>query len=138
MFHAKPKSNIVYKYSKKIFLFKRLKYPSPNALNMRCFWTPSYNYREFGGYPLTIQSLTSRKRYGQKTYGCSTAEKKHFGSAFQAFYTRTSSSYSKARSSHQRCSIKKGRLRNFVKFTGKHLCQSLFLTKWQDSSLQLY
>ena len=30
------------------------------------------------------------------------------------------------RSSHQRCSIKKGILRNFTKFTGKHLCQSLF------------
>ena len=27
--------------------------------------------------------------------------------------------------SHQRCSIKKGGLRNFTKFTGKHLCQSL-------------
>ena len=28
------------------------------------------------------------------------------------------------RSSHQRCSMKKGVLRNFTKFTGKHLCQS--------------
>ena len=25
-------------------------------------------------------------------------------------------------SSHQRCSVKKGVLRNFAKFTGKHLC----------------
>ena len=33
------------------------------------------------------------------------------------------------RSSHQRCSIKKGVLRNFTKFTGKHLCQSLFFSK---------
>ena len=33
------------------------------------------------------------------------------------------------RSSHQRCSIKKGVLRNFAKFTGKHLCQSLFFNK---------
>ena len=30
------------------------------------------------------------------------------------------------RSSHQRCSMKKSVLRNFTKFTGKHLCQSLF------------
>ena len=29
------------------------------------------------------------------------------------------------RSSHQSCSMKKGVLRNFTKFTGKHLCQSL-------------
>ena len=28
---------------------------------------------------------------------------------------------------HQRCSIKKGVLKNFAKFTGKHLCQRLFL-----------
>ena len=27
-------------------------------------------------------------------------------------------------SSHQRCSLKKGVLKNFTKFTGKHLCQS--------------
>ena len=33
------------------------------------------------------------------------------------------------RSNHQRCSIKKGVLRNFAKFTGKHLCQSLFFNK---------
>ena len=30
------------------------------------------------------------------------------------------------RSSHQRCSTKKGVLRNFAKFTGKHLYQRLF------------
>ena len=29
----------------------------------------------------------------------------------------------------QRCSVKKGVLRNFTKFTGKHLCQSLFFNK---------
>ena len=33
------------------------------------------------------------------------------------------------RSSHRSCSVKKGVLRNFAKFTGKHLCQSLFLIK---------
>ena len=33
------------------------------------------------------------------------------------------------RSSHRRCSVKKGVLRNFPKFTGKHLCQSLFFIK---------
>ena len=33
------------------------------------------------------------------------------------------------RSSHQRCSVKKGVLRNFTKFTGKHLRQSLFFNK---------
>ena len=33
------------------------------------------------------------------------------------------------RSNHQRCSMKKDVLRNFAKFTGKHLCQSLFFKK---------
>ena len=33
------------------------------------------------------------------------------------------------RSSHQRCSLRKCVLRNFAKFAGKHLCQSLFFNK---------
>ena len=33
-------------------------------------------------------------------------------------------------SSHQRCSVRKSVLRNFAKFTGKHLCQSLFFNKF--------
>ena len=33
------------------------------------------------------------------------------------------------RGSHRRCSVKKGVLRNFAKFTGKHLCQCLFFNK---------
>ena len=35
----------------------------------------------------------------------------------------------KFRSSHRRCSLDKGVLKHFAKFTGKHLCQSLFLNK---------
>ena len=34
-----------------------------------------------------------------------------------------------SRNSHRRCSVKKGVLKNFAKFTGKHLCQSLFFNK---------
>ena len=33
----------------------------------------------------------------------------------------------------QRCSVKKGVLRNFAKFTGKHQGQSLFLIKWPQA-----
>ena len=40
--------------------------------------------------------------------------------------------YKNTRSSHQRCSIIKGVLINFAKFTGKQLCQSLFLNKVAD------
>ena len=35
----------------------------------------------------------------------------------------------KFRRSHQRCSMKKGALKNFAKFLGKHLCQGLFFNK---------
>ena len=42
---------------------------------------------------------------------------------------RTASSSIHFRSSHQRCSVKKGVLRNFAKLTGKHLCQSLSFNK---------
>ena len=35
-------------------------------------------------------------------------------------------------SSHQRCYMKKGVLKNFPKFTGKHLCQSFFFNKVAD------
>ena len=37
--------------------------------------------------------------------------------------------YRKSESVFPRCSVKKGVLRNFAKFTGKHLCQSLFFNK---------
>ena len=40
-----------------------------------------------------------------------------------------------SKSSHQRCSVKKGVLINFAKFTGKHLCQSLFLNKVAGATL---
>ena len=39
-----------------------------------------------------------------------------------------------SRSSRQRCSVKKGVLRNFLKFTEKHLCQSLFFNKVAGSA----
>ena len=33
------------------------------------------------------------------------------------------------RSSHRRCSVRKGVLKYFAKFTGRHLCHSLFFNK---------
>ena len=41
--------------------------------------------------------------------------------------------YRPARSSYQRCSFKKGALRNLSKFTGTHLCQRLFLKRVSDT-----
>ena len=42
------------------------------------------------------------------------------------------------RSSHRRCSLREGVLRNFAKLTGKHLYQSLFFNKVAGMSLQFY
>ena len=42
---------------------------------------------------------------------------------------KSESLFPDSRSSQQRCSMKKGVLRNFAKFTGKHLCQSLYIKK---------
>ena len=43
------------------------------------------------------------------------------------------------RSSHRRCSVREGVLRNFTKFTGKHMCQSLFfLLKFQAPPATLF
>ena len=92
IFHVKPKWNIVYKYSKKKKFFSR----DSNILS-QMHWT-----KDIFGHPVTIIGGLG------VMYGCSNAGKKYFTSAFQAFYTRARSSYSKARSSHQRCSIKKG------------------------------
>ena len=36
------------------------------------------------------------------------------------------------RSSHWRCSVRKGAFMNLAKFTRKHLCQSLFFSKVTD------
>ena len=51
------------------------------------------------------------------------------------------------RSSHRRCSVRKGVPRNFAKFTGKHLCQSLLFNKvaglmpvtyWKETLAQVF
>ena len=44
----------------------------------------------------------------------------------------------KNRSSRPEVFCKKGILRNFTKFTGNHLYQSLFLNKVSDRGLQIY
>ena len=61
---------------------------------------------------------------------------------------RTPSNYYKARrkhktmklirSSHPKCSIKKGVVSDFVKFKGKYLCRKLFFKKLRMWGLQLY
>ena len=58
----------------------------------------------------------------------------HFESSLVSYFENyillcNSHRYSKNRSSHLRCTVKKGVLKNFAKFTGKHLSQSLVFNK---------
>ena len=54
---------------------------------------------------------------------------KHFTHTKLRHHTFDRCKWYLSRSSHQRCSVTKGVLRDFTKFTGKRLCQSLFLNK---------
>ena len=51
---------------------------------------------------------------------------KSFTAAEKSFINKEASDY---RRSYRRCSIKIGALRIFAKFTGTHLCQSLFFNR---------
>ena len=74
-----------------------------------------------------VKKLTTLKTSGEKVF-C------YFLLTMELFFFRNSklrngmASLIK-RSSQRRYSIRKGVLRNFAKFTGKHLCQSLFFNK---------
>ena len=54
------------------------------------------------------------------------------GRQFSDYSFSSAASNSSLIRSHQRCSMKKGVLRNVTRFTGKHLCQSLFFNKVAD------
>ena len=54
------------------------------------------------------------------------------------FILKINKSHSLHRSSHRSCSVKKGILINFAKFTGKHLCTKFLRTPFlQNTSRQL-
>ena len=50
---------------------------------------------------------------------------------FQCIFSLVYTVYCQKQPSEQRCSVKKGVLKDFVNFIGKHLCWSLFLIKLQ-------
>ena len=54
---------------------------------------------------------------------------RYFPARFVKFNTATFHRTHISRSSHWKCSVKKGIFKNFEKFTGKKLCQSLFFNK---------
>ena len=75
IFHIKTKRNIAYKYLKtEIFQETQTSFSKANALNIKYLWTFTYNNWSVWGYNYAIKSLTSRKRYAQKTSACSTVK----------------------------------------------------------------
>ena len=65
----------------------------------------------------------------------------HHGVMFSSIFPMQSVSILFFRSSHIRCLVKKGVLKDFANFEGKHLCWSLFLIKlqaWKDFSKNLF
>ena len=64
-----------------------------------------------------------------KTFMCSTTVMQHLKKHENILSLQQSTWRGIAGSSHQRCSMEKGGLRNFTEFTGNHLCQSLFFNK---------
>ena len=54
---------------------------------------------------------------------------KHFFQVYYSQYEEVIAGRVHARNCHGKFSIKKGVLKHFTEFTGKHLCQSLFFNK---------
>ena len=120
-------------------------------------WT-QYRIKTEKLYLLTWEKVVERKPVvgydSRRTWACNFIKKRLWHRCFPVNFVKfswTPSSQSTSgrlllwltkyeilivRSSHQRYSIKKGVLKIFSKFTGKHLCQSPFLNKVSGVSLQ--
>ena len=87
-------------------------------LRMTDNYSLNFSLRHFVS-SLLLFVLVIHPFYGQNRMGASDIEKHIEMLIQQAVY----------RSSHQRCSIKNGVLKNFAKLAGKHLCKSLFFNE---------
>ena len=57
---------------------------------------------------------------------CDVSQCKHLlADVHKSLFAELWHQFTKDKSSHKRCSVGEGVLRNFTKLTGKHLCQSL-------------
>ena len=54
------------------------------------------------------------------------------------FLKKCRCSHRRCRNIHRRCSVRKGVLKNFSNFTGKHLCWSLFLWSCKHSACMFF
>ena len=87
-----------------------------------------YNFYIFIYIYLCKKVFFSRKIFQHKT----------FFSILKDFFSGNNVYFPKDRSSHQRCSVRKGVVRNFTNLQ-KNICARVsFLIKFQASGLQLY
>ena len=80
---------------------------------------------------LLSYNVVSKQKKNEKTecHGIFIPCKSHLNSKQESLIFLLFGSGSLVRSSHPEAFCKKGVLRNFIKFTEKHLCQSLFVNK---------
>ena len=114
------------------FIFRK----SNHKVSWKCKGALTWYFMQFW----TICLILNQKhlsRYANFSEGCRVV----------CSFTQSNSQTKMIRSSHRRCSVRKGVLRNYAKVTGKHLCQSLYFNKFsrvsifiklQASVLQLY
>ena len=92
------------------------------SINFKTYWNILMKILYLKGY-LWLLSQNQRVRNVFLGYRWYRAQAKHVNPFLQNIKVKG------RRSSHRRCSERKIVLRNFAEFTGKHLCQSLFLNK---------
>ena len=84
--------------------------------------------------PLSFHLLSGHQE--QQTLNSEQLNKYSWAKSISNFFQREYWNDKNIRSSHQRCSIKEDFIRNFTKFAGKHMSQSLFFN--QVAGRQLY
>ena len=130
MFHVKSKWNIVYIY------LKNKNFSRDSNILPQMHWTSDifgHSATIIGGLGVSLNYpiLNFKKTVCPNNVRMRHCRKNVFHKCFSSILCKNKKELLKARSSHQRCSIKKDVLSNFVKFTGKHLCHSCILYIWQ-------
>ena len=106
------------------------------------FWLFQATFQK-GGTPNSVWKTSDEYSLSRNTNLRSTVQVYHFflGSInFQCMFSLVYTVYCHKQPPEYSCSVKKGILKNFVNFTGKHLCLSLFLIKLcrPDTSFEKY
>ena len=116
-------------------MIKNLEHSCDQVLSKWSLWKKKHNNDEavFINWSLITLFLNKTNKYENTGYhGMFISCKSLLTSKQQGFIFLLFGSWSLVRSSYPEVFCKKGVPRNFTKFTGKHLCQSLFFNKVAD------